>query len=163
MYFQSCPVKYALRVSKINYILMLQNQVGLSPSKWPIDSVDWPELRCRELVRSSGLDDLRVSESPDLRVSKLRRLGRVIRHPLHTPIHLTASLPPGWSTPYILLFYLDGDKHKSSVNMVDRLEQTNGSMLISIPLFLILHFLNQKALHWCFSKKLKIITTFVDV
>ena len=67
MYFQSCPVKYALRVSKINYILMLQNQVGLSPSKWPIDSVDWPELRCRELVRSSGL---RVSESPDLRVSE---------------------------------------------------------------------------------------------
>ena len=98
--------------SKINYILMLQNQVGLSPSKWPIDSVDWPELRCRELVRSSGgrSPGLRVSGSPDLRVSELRRLGRVIRHPLHTPIHLTASLPSGWSTPYFLLFYLDADK-----------------------------------------------------
>ena len=160
MYFQSCPVKYALRVSKINYILMLQNQVGLSPSKWPIDSVDWPELRCRELVLSSGLEDLRVSESPDLRVSKLRRLGRVIRHPLHTPIHLTASLPSGWSTPYSLLFYLDGEK-VLIIRQYGR--QTNGSMLILYPLFLILHFLNQNALHWCFSKKLKIITIFVDV
>ena len=68
MYFQSCPVKYALKVSKINYILMLQNQVGLSPSKWPIDSVDWPELRCRELVRSSALVSM-ISGSPSLQIS----------------------------------------------------------------------------------------------
>ena len=163
MYFQSCPVKYALRVSKINYILMLQNQVGLSPSKWPIDSVDWPELRCRELVRSSGLDDLRVSESPDLRVSKLRRLGAWS----DTRSTLQFTSPPHYlrdgALPIFFCFIEMVTKHKSSVNMVDRLEQTNGSMLISIPLFLILHFLNQKALHWCFSKKLKIITTFVDV
>ena len=34
--------EYALRVNKINYFLLLQNQVRLSSFKWPIDEGDWP-------------------------------------------------------------------------------------------------------------------------
>ena len=84
--------EYARRANKINYILLLQNQVRLSPFKWPIDEGDWPS-------RMSP-SPLPVSVPiPAPRTRRRVRVDSIHRTPssLHceAPILLSASLPLG--------------------------------------------------------------------